>query len=71
MGDIVEAIDDYHQTGPSFAVRMLKYGTYEVVMKRGIETPPTHISDFRSRDEAQAWIRENASGWLRSVPHRR
>jgi hypothetical protein len=50
---------------------MLKYGTYEVVMKRDLESPTRHISDFRSRDEAQTWIKENAAYWRRNLPHRR
>ncbi len=67
----MEASDANHVPEPVFTVRMLKYGTYEVVMRRDRETPTKHISDFRSRDEAQAWIEENAPTWRRSVPHRR
>jgi hypothetical protein len=67
----VEASDANHLPEPTFMVRMLKYGTYEVVMKRDRETPTKHISDFRSRDEAQTWIKENAASWQRNIPHRR
>lgn len=56
--------DDDRQLEPTFTVRMLKYGTCEVVMKLDVDAPTTHISDFRSKDEAQAWIRENAPVWI-------
>jgi hypothetical protein len=49
----------------AFTVRMLKYGTCEVVTKPDAETPARHISDFRSEAEAQAWIRESGPDWMR------
>ena len=49
---------------------MLKYGTYEVLLEQDAEFPRKHISDFRSRAEAQSWIKENAGSWARRVPHR-
>jgi hypothetical protein len=60
----VATINAHHPPNSTFAVRMLKYGTCEVVLKRDVETPPMHIRDFASRDEAQAWIRENAGVWV-------
>jgi hypothetical protein len=50
---------------------MLQQGTCEVLLEQDAETPRRHISDFRSRDEAQTWIKENAAAWTRKVPHRR
>jgi hypothetical protein len=60
-----------HLPEPIFTVRMLKYGTNEVVMKRDLESATKHIGDFRSRDEALTWITENAASWRRNLPHRR
>lgn len=58
-------LDDVRQAESAFTVRMLKYGTYEVVTAPDDESPPRHISDFRSKAEAQAWIRENGSNWVK------
>ena len=63
-------IDDCRRLESAFVVRMLKYGTYEVVLQSDAEAPPKHISDFRSKDEAQAWIKENAPGWHKLPPPR-
>ena len=64
-------LDDSHPPEPIFTVRMLKYGTYEVVLEQDDDTPRRHISDFRSKDEAQTWIKEHAASWVkRKLPHR-
>ena len=65
------ALDDSRSPEAVFTVRPLKYGTYEVVLEQDVETPRRHISDFRSKDEAQTWIKENAASWVkRKLPHR-
>ena len=56
---------------PVFVVRMLKHGTCEVLLEQDAEMPRRHISDFRSKAEAQTWIRENAASWTRKLPYRR
>ena len=58
-------MDDVRQAESGFTVRMLKYGTYEVVTTPDDESPPRHISDFRSEAEAQDWIRQNGSNWVK------
>ncbi len=58
-------LDDVRPAEPTFTVRSLKYGTYEVVTTPDDESPSRHISDFRSKAEAQAWIRENGSNWVK------
>jgi hypothetical protein len=67
----VETADDYHLSESIFAVRPLKHGTCEVVLKRDVESPIKHIADFRSPAEARAWIKENAAAWRRSIPPRK
>lgn len=59
--------DDLLREEPIFVVRTLKYGTYEVVAREA-EMPARHISDFRSEDEAQAWIRESGPDWVKKHP---
>jgi len=68
---MVGTVDDRQQVEAAFAVRMLKYGTCEVVLKPDPESPARHIADFRSKDEAQAWIKENARSWHKASPPRR
>ena len=58
-------VNDATQAEPIFTVRSLKYGTFEVVMQPDERSPTRHISDFRSAAEAQAWIREQGSSWVR------
>jgi hypothetical protein len=65
------ALDDVQEARPTFTVRMLKYGTYEVVTTPDEESPSRHISDFRSKDEAQAWIRESGPNWVKRHVRRR
>lgn len=67
----METAEDYHQPESIFAVRLLKYGTCEVVLKRDRDSPTKHIADFRSPDEARAWIKENAAAWRRIIPPRK
>lgn len=47
------------QTSSPFSVKKLKYGGYELVLKR--DGRSQHICDFRSEDEAKIWIRENGA----------
>lgn len=47
------------QANSPFSVKKLKYGGYELVLKRGDRSQ--HICDFRSEDEAKNWIRENGA----------
>jgi hypothetical protein len=47
------------QTYSPFSVKKLKYGGYELVLKR--DGRNQHICDFRSEDEAKIWIRENGA----------
>ena len=47
------------QTNSLFSVKKLKYGGYELVLKRNGRNQ--HICDFRSEDEAKIWIRENGA----------
>jgi hypothetical protein len=47
------------QTNSPFSVKKLKYGGYELVLKR--DGRNQHICDFRSEDEAKIWIRENGA----------
>jgi hypothetical protein len=61
----VTALEDSRPPEPVFTVRPLKYGTFEVVLEEDFETPRRHISDFRSKDEAQTWIKENAAAWAK------
>jgi hypothetical protein len=42
-----------------FSVKKLKYGGYELVLHR--DGRNQHICDFRSEDEANIWIHENAT----------
>jgi len=70
----MEQPDDGHRSGAIealFAVRVLKYGTCEVLLKRDPDRPPQHIADFRSPAEARAWIKENAPAWRRIIPPRK
>jgi hypothetical protein len=46
-------------TNSPFSVKKLKYGGYELILKR--EGSTQHICDFRSEDEANIWIRENGA----------
>lgn len=59
------SFDESSETGPGFTVRELKYGTVEVVRQADEHGPTRHISDFRSAAEAQAWIREHGSIWVK------
>ena len=47
------------QTNSPFSVKKLKYGGYELVLKRAGGNQ--HICDFRSEDEARIWIHENGA----------
>jgi len=47
------------QTNSLFSVKKLKYGGYELVLKRNDRNQ--HICDFHSEDEAKIWIRENGA----------
>ena len=47
------------QPSSPFSVKKLKYGGYELVLKR--DGRNQHICDFRSEDEAKIWIRENGA----------
>lgn len=58
-------VNEATQAEPVFTVRSLKYGTFEVVMRPDEQSPTRHISDFRSAAEAQAWIREQGSSWVK------
>jgi hypothetical protein len=58
-------VEKLEEPDQAFTVRLLKYGTCEVVTKPDAETPSRHISDFRSEAEAQAWIRESGPDWVR------
>lgn len=61
----MEILDEASEAETTFTVRKLKYGTVEVVMRPDEQSPTRHISDFRSADEAQAWIREHGSTWVK------
>jgi hypothetical protein len=47
------------QTNSPFSVNKLKYGGYELLLKR--DGRNQHICDFRSEDEAEIWIHENGA----------
>jgi hypothetical protein len=47
------------QSSSPFSVKKLKYGGYELVLKR--DGGNRHICDFRSEDEANIWINENGA----------
>ncbi|MGH7036101.1 MAG: hypothetical protein ACREFL_20435 [Stellaceae bacterium] len=58
-------VNEATQAEPIFTVRSLKFGTFAVVMQPDERSPTRHISDFRSAAEAQTWIREQGSSWVK------
>jgi hypothetical protein len=49
---------------PTFTAKLAEDGAYYVLMEPNAYAPAMHIGNFASKNEAQAWIRDEAAAWF-------